>query len=117
MDEDEEPSKPKKGKYSAAAAKRTRPKVHAVLYIQSGERDRAPIEKGCFDTYMKVANQEIAKMVWTGQWDPSKRIMFPWNFWSKGAGIIGCQNQESQDFMVELTNNITWPGKIFRAWK
>ena len=83
-DEDEE-IKPasKKGKYSGAAAKRTRPEVHAVLFIHVGREDRAPMEKGCFDTFMNCANLEIAKMVWTDQRDPSKSILFPWNFWSK----------------------------------
>ena len=43
--------------------------------------------------------------------------MFPWNFWSKGAGIIGCHNEASQNFMIDLTKEIKWPGKVFRAWK
>ena len=94
LDEDDEPSKPKKGKYSAAAAKRTRPKVQAVLYIQSGERDRAPIEKGCFDTYKKVANQEIAKMVWTGQWDPPRE--------SYSLGTFGPKALVSLDVRTKL---------------
>ena len=99
------------------AAKRTRPKVHSVLYIHQGDQDRSPIEKDCFDTFMKRIHQEIAKMVWSNQWDPSKNVLFPWNFWSKGAGIIGCQNQASEDFMLELTKNIKWSDKKFRAWK
>ena len=94
LDEDDESSNPKKGKYSAAAAKRTRPKVHAVLYIQSGERDRAPIEKGCFDTYKKVANQEIAKMVWTGQWDPPRE--------SYSLGTFGPKALVSLDVRTKL---------------
>ena len=97
--------------------RRTRPKVHSVLYIQSGKKDRSPIEKGCFDTFWKVLNQDIAKLVWTKQWDVSKGIRFPWKFWSKGAGIIGCQNEASKDFLIGLTKTIHWPGKTFRAWK
>ena len=85
--------------------------------FKSGEKDRAPIEQGVFDTFKKVANQEIAKMVWTGQWDPSKQIMLPRKFWSKGAGIIGCQNQASVNFMVELKKTIKWPGKVFKCWR
>ena len=49
-DEDEDEPESKKPKYSAVVKKRTRPKVNSVLYIQAGEKDRAPIEKGCFKT-------------------------------------------------------------------
>ena len=56
-------------------------------------------------------------MVWTKQWDAKKGIRFPWKFWSKGAGIIGCQNEESRDFLMELTKTIKWPGKTFCTWK
>jgi len=118
-DEDEEEPESKKPKYSAVVKKRTRPKVNSVLYIQAGEKDRAPIEKGCFETFWKVANREIAKMVWENQWEPhaKKGIRFPWKFWSKGAGIIGCQNKESEEFLLELTKTIKWPGATFRAWR
>ena len=116
--EDEDEPDSKKPKYSAVVKKRTRPKVESVLYIQAGEKDRAPIEKGCFETFWKAANQAIAKMVWSNQWEPhaKKGIRFPWKFWSKGAGIIGCQNKDSEDFLRELTKTIKWPGKTFRAW-
>ena len=116
--EDEDEPDSKKPKYSAVVKKRTRPKVESVLYIQAGEKDRAPIEKGCFETFWKAANQAIAKMVWSNQWEPhaKKGIRFPWKFWSKGAGIIGCQNKDSEAFLRELTKTIKWPGKTFRAW-
>ena len=45
-DEDEDEPESKKPKYSAVVKKRIRPKVNSVLYIQAGERDRAPIGKG-----------------------------------------------------------------------
>ena len=117
-DDDEDEPESKKPKYSAVVKKRTRPKVESVLYIQAGEKDRAPIEKGCFETFWKAANQAIAKMVWSNQWEPhaKKGIRFPWKFWSKGAGIIGCQNKDSEAFLRELTKTIKWPGKTFRAW-
>ena len=78
-DEDETEPESKKTKYSAVVKKQTRPKVNSVLYIQAGERDRAPIEKGCFETFWKVANREIAKMVWENQWEPhaKKGIRYP----------------------------------------
>ena len=56
-------------------------------------------------------------MVWTNQWDVKKGIRFPWKFWSKEARIIGCQNKESEAFLLELTKTIKWPGKTFRAWR
>ena len=43
--------------------------------------------------------------------------MFPWKFWSKGAGLIGCHNDASLEFMIELTKHTTWVGKTYRAWK
>ena len=38
-DEDEEEPESKKAKYAGVVKKRTRPKVHSVLYIQAGEKD------------------------------------------------------------------------------
>ena len=61
-DEDDEEPESKKAKYAGVFKKRTRPKVHLVLYIQAGKKDRAPIEKGYFDTFWKVLNQDIAKI-------------------------------------------------------
>ena len=63
-DEEELEPESKKGKYSGAASKRTRPMVHSVLYIHVGREDRTPIKKGCFGTFMNCANLEIVKMVW-----------------------------------------------------
>ena len=42
-DEDDEEPESKKAKYAGVFKKRTRPKVHLVLYIQAGKKDRAPI--------------------------------------------------------------------------
>ena len=66
---------------------------------------------------MKEANNKIASLALKGTWNPSRNIHFPWNHWSRGAGIIGCKNEESMQFMIALAKTISFPGKEFRAWK
>ena len=66
---------------------------------------------------MEEANNKISTMVLKGTWNPSRNIHFPWNHWSRGAGIIGCKNEESMQFMIALAKTISFPGKEFRAWK
>jgi hypothetical protein len=55
--------------------------------------------------------------VWSDKWDPTQNIRFPWNIWIKNSGIIGCLNEASMEFMIEMNKSITKPGKVFRAWK
>ena len=85
------------------------------LFLKPNDYMEALYAAFCYLYALPVLNQEIAKMVWTNQWEPhaKKGIRFPWKFWSKGAGIIGCQNKESEVFLMELTKTIKWPGKTF----
>ena len=66
---------------------------------------------------MEEANSKISSLVLKGTWNPSRNIHFPWNHWSRGAGIIACKNEESMQFMIALAKTISFPGKEFRAWK
>ena len=113
----DKPLDAKKGKYGPAAGKPEKPKVYGVLYILTCLKERAPITEEDFKAFMNIADAKIMEAVWSGQWDPAKNIRFPWNIWVKNSGIIGCLNEASMDYMVELTKTITLPGKTFKAWK
>ena len=95
----------------------TKPQVYAVLYIQSGTKERAPINEEDFKAFMKEVNLKISEKVLRGSWDASKNIHYPWNHWCRAAGIVGCKNEESVEFMINLAKDITFSGKSFRAWK
>ena len=50
-------------------AKRTKPKAFTVLYIQSGQKYRAPITKKDFEAFLEKAKLKIGELVLSRKWD------------------------------------------------
>ena len=59
----DKPPEAKKGKYKHNSPKRSKPLAHGVVYIQSGQKYRAPIEKSDFEAFMNEANLKIGKSI------------------------------------------------------
>merc|ERR1712110_485251 len=95
------------------ARKRTKPKVHSVLYIQCGEKECAPIDKSTFDV-PKYPYREpgVGRKMGSFQTNP-----FPLEILVERGWNNRLQNEASVDFMTELAKVIEWPGKVYRAWK
>ena len=68
---------PKEGSNAETAGKPEKRKVHGVVYIHCGKKERAPITKEDFEVFMAKADNHIMEAVWLDNWDSTKNIRFP----------------------------------------